>query len=221
MEIEEGQTKVIKQFVNKVSILETTSSLANLIAPHVSLFAFSDLLSLPNFLQPQGAEDSAYLDFLCLFAYGTWYDYKRNSCMLPKLSPNQFLKLKQLILSFNISQDLEIRSISAGTNVVESLIHVELSILVGVPMRQPLLATFRLATSDSVPPLIEEKIVWASTMCQSDMDHQQELQGRIYEAKKDINFKETVPAHLQSRKASIPMMCLQEIFQNQKRFIVR
>ncbi|KAB5574004.1 hypothetical protein DKX38_001198 [Salix brachista] len=111
--------------------------------------------------------------------------YTRIEC--PKTHLRSYYN-KMAELSFNISQDLEIRSIGAGTNVVESLIHVELSILVGVPMRQPLLATFRLATSDSVPPLIEEKIDWASKMCQLDMDHQQELQGRIYEAKKDINF---------------------------------
>jgi COP9 signalosome complex subunit 7 len=52
-----------------------------------------------------------------------------------------------------------------------------------------LLATSRLATSDSVFPLIEEKIDWASKICQFDMDHQQELQGRIDEVKKNIHFE--------------------------------
>jgi COP9 signalosome complex subunit 7 len=52
-----------------------------------------------------------------------------------------------------------------------------------------LLATFRLATSDSVFPLIEEKIDWASKIYQFDMYHQQELQGRIDEVKKNIHFK--------------------------------
>lgn len=54
MEIEEGQAQVIQKFVNKASTLETTSSLANLIVEatsHPSLFAFSEILSLPNILQ--------------------------------------------------------------------------------------------------------------------------------------------------------------------------
>jgi COP9 signalosome complex subunit 7 len=54
IEIEEGQAQVIQKFVNKASTLETTSSLANLIVEatsHPSLFAFSEILSLPNILQ--------------------------------------------------------------------------------------------------------------------------------------------------------------------------
>ncbi|KAG6782399.1 hypothetical protein POTOM_011799 [Populus tomentosa] len=46
-----------------------------------------------------------------------------------------------------------------------------------------------LATSDNVLSLIEEKIDCASKMCQLNMDHQQELQGRIDEGKKNIHFK--------------------------------
>ncbi|KAI5594408.1 hypothetical protein BDE02_03G071200 [Populus trichocarpa] len=119
MEIEEGQAQVIQKFVNKASTLETTSSLANLIVEvtsHPSLFAFSEILSLPNILQLQGTEDSAYIDLLRLFGYGTWRDYKGNSAMLPKLSQDQILKLKQLtvltlsetnkVLSYNKLQEV-------------------------------------------------------------------------------------------------------------------
>ncbi|KAI5594407.1 hypothetical protein BDE02_03G071200 [Populus trichocarpa] len=132
MEIEEGQAQVIQKFVNKASTLETTSSLANLIVEvtsHPSLFAFSEILSLPNILQRnrfilnlnsqwqlQGTEDSAYIDLLRLFGYGTWRDYKGNSAMLPKLSQDQILKLKQLtvltlsetnkVLSYNKLQEV-------------------------------------------------------------------------------------------------------------------
>jgi hypothetical protein len=56
-------------------------------------------------------------------------------------------------------------------------------------MSQLLFATFRLATSDNVLSLIEEKIDCASKMCQLNMDHQQELQGWIDEGKKNIHFK--------------------------------
>ncbi|KAJ6327266.1 hypothetical protein OIU78_014194 [Salix suchowensis] len=125
MEIEEGQAQVIQHFVNKASTLETTSSLANLIAEatsHPSLFAFSEILSLPNLLQLHGTEDSAYIDLLRLFAYGTWRDYKGNSALLPKLLPDQILKLKQLtvltlsetnkVLSYNkLQEELEVSNV--------------------------------------------------------------------------------------------------------------
>ncbi|XP_061980728.1 COP9 signalosome complex subunit 7-like isoform X2 [Populus nigra] len=125
MEIEEGQAQVIQKFVNKASTLETTSSLANLIVEatsHPSLFAFSEILSLPNILQLQGTEDSAYIDLLRLFGYGTWRDYKGNSAMLPKLSQDQILKLKQLtvltlsetnkVLSYNkLQEELEVSNV--------------------------------------------------------------------------------------------------------------
>eukprot|EP00258_Populus_trichocarpa_P038098 XP_024454117.1 COP9 signalosome complex subunit 7 [Populus trichocarpa] len=124
MEIEEGQAQVIQKFVNKASTLETTSSLANLIVEatsHPSLFAFSEILSLPNILQLQGTEDSAYI-LLRLFGYGTWRDYKGNSAMLPKLSQDQILKLKQLtvvtlsgtnkVLSYNkLQEQLEVSNV--------------------------------------------------------------------------------------------------------------
>ncbi|KAJ6695967.1 hypothetical protein OIU74_014970 [Salix koriyanagi] len=119
MEIEEGQAQVIQHFVNKASTLETTSSLANLIAEatsHPSFFAFSEILSLPNLLQLHGTEDSAYIDLLRLFACGTLRDYKGNSALLPKLLPDQILKLKQLtvltlsetnkVLSYNFKRNL-------------------------------------------------------------------------------------------------------------------
>lgn len=85
MEIEEGQAQVIQHFVNKASTLETTSSLANLIAEatsHPSLFAFSEILSLPNLLQLHGTEDSAYIDLLLLFAM--------EPCVITKVKETNF-----------------------------------------------------------------------------------------------------------------------------------
>ncbi|KAJ6415687.1 hypothetical protein OIU84_004480 [Salix udensis] len=223
METEEGQAQVIQHFVNKASTLETTSSLANLIAEatsHPSLFAFSEILSLPNLLQLQGTEDSAYIDLLRLFAYGTWRDYKGNSALLPKLLPDQILKLKQLtvltlsettkVLSYNkLQEELEVSNVREledflindcmYTGIVKGklnqvgrcfevqfaaerdLMHGQLGSMIDT------LGNW-LATSDTMLSLTEEKIDWASKMCQLNMDRQQELQGRIDGAKKNIHY---------------------------------
>ncbi|XP_050230578.1 COP9 signalosome complex subunit 7-like isoform X2 [Mercurialis annua] len=97
MEIEQQQSVVIEQFVNLAS--SPSSSLASLITEatsHPSLFSFSEILSVPNILQLEGTENSAYYHLLRLFAYGTWRDYTSNACNLPKLVPEQVQKLKQL-----------------------------------------------------------------------------------------------------------------------------
>ncbi|XP_074326085.1 COP9 signalosome complex subunit 7 isoform X1 [Apium graveolens] len=98
MDIEEKQAEHIAHFVQQASLLKGPS-LSKLIVDatsHPSLFAFSEILSLPNILQLQGLDNSAYLDLLRLFAQGTWSDYKRNADHLPQLVPEQVLKLKQL-----------------------------------------------------------------------------------------------------------------------------
>lgn len=61
-----------------------------------SLFAFSDILSLPTVSQLQGTEHSIYLDLLRLFAHGTWTHYNSKAGSLLPLVPDQVLKLKQL-----------------------------------------------------------------------------------------------------------------------------
>ncbi|XP_030945221.1 COP9 signalosome complex subunit 7-like [Quercus lobata] len=101
MEIEENQAHLIDHFVKQVSsgTDHTPSSLANLIVEatsHSSLFAFSEILALPNLLQLHGTEYSGYIDVLRLFAHGRWRDYKSNAGLLPLLVPDQILKLKQL-----------------------------------------------------------------------------------------------------------------------------
>ncbi|XP_065857466.1 COP9 signalosome complex subunit 7-like isoform X2 [Euphorbia lathyris] len=98
MEIEQLQSQLIQDFVQQASTL-SASSVASLIlqaTSHPSLFSFSEILSLPNLLQLEGTDNSAYLALLRLFAYGTWSDYKSNSSTLPQLTPEQVLKLKQL-----------------------------------------------------------------------------------------------------------------------------
>ncbi|XP_031248346.1 COP9 signalosome complex subunit 7-like [Pistacia vera] len=91
MEIEQKQPQLIEQFVKQASIL-TLSSLPNLIVEatsHPSLFAFSEILAVPNLLQLEGTENSTYFELLRLFVHG-------NAARLPQLVPVQVVKLKQL-----------------------------------------------------------------------------------------------------------------------------
>ncbi|XP_076958909.1 COP9 signalosome complex subunit 7-like isoform X2 [Bidens hawaiensis] len=99
MDIEQKQEELIQHFVNQASNLNNGSSLAHVITDatsHPSLFAFSEILSLPNVIQLQGTEHSIYIELLRLFAHGTWSEYKRNAGSLPSLVPDQVRKLKQL-----------------------------------------------------------------------------------------------------------------------------
>ncbi|KAM7512179.1 hypothetical protein LguiB_011054 [Lonicera macranthoides] len=98
MDIEQKQAEHIEFFVKQASI-HSGSSLAKVVieaTSHPSLFAFSEILAIPNVLELQGTENSAYLDLLRLFAHGTWSEYKSVAGQLPPLVPDQVLKLKQL-----------------------------------------------------------------------------------------------------------------------------
>ncbi|KAA8520444.1 hypothetical protein F0562_014700 [Nyssa sinensis] len=98
MDIEQKQAEHIEYFVKQASNLRG-SSLSKVViesTSHPSLFAFSEILAVPNIIELQGTENSVYLDLLRLFAHGTWSDYKSNAGHLPQLVPDQILKLKQL-----------------------------------------------------------------------------------------------------------------------------
>ncbi|XP_052194199.1 COP9 signalosome complex subunit 7-like isoform X1 [Diospyros lotus] len=98
MDIEQKQAEHIDYFV-RIASTHKGASLANLVVEatsHPSLFAFSEILAVPNVLELQGTENSIYLDLLRLFAHGTWTDYKSNAGCFPQLIPDQILKLKQL-----------------------------------------------------------------------------------------------------------------------------
>lgn len=99
MEIEQRQAEFIQQFVKEAENARGAEAVVKLIVnatAHSSLFAFSEILSVPNILELQGTEFSKFLDLLRLFAHGTWNDYKSNAVHLPSLEPEQVLKLKQL-----------------------------------------------------------------------------------------------------------------------------
>ncbi|KAL6499454.1 COP9 signalosome complex subunit 7 [Orobanche hederae] len=98
MEIEQKQAEHIAYFVKLASNFKG-SALSNIVVEatsHPSLFAFSEILSVPNVLELEGTENSVFLDLLRIFAHGTWSDYKSDSSRLPHLVPDQVLKLKQL-----------------------------------------------------------------------------------------------------------------------------
>ncbi|GAB2290070.1 COP9 signalosome complex subunit 7 [Dionaea muscipula] len=99
MDVEQKQAEVIEYFVKQASNLKGSSLTALIVeaTSHPSLFAFSEILSIPSIVaELQGTESSVYVDLLSLFAHGTWSDYKRNAGCLPLLVPDQMLKLKQL-----------------------------------------------------------------------------------------------------------------------------
>ncbi|KAL3516859.1 hypothetical protein ACH5RR_023761 [Cinchona calisaya] len=98
MDIEQKQAEHIDYFVKKAANSKG-SALASVITEatsHPSLFAFSEILSVPTVLELQGTEHSVYLELLQMFAHGTWSEYKSVADRIPHLVPDQVLKLKQL-----------------------------------------------------------------------------------------------------------------------------
>ncbi|CAH8391731.1 unnamed protein product [Eruca vesicaria subsp. sativa] len=106
MDIELKQAEIIDQLVRRASTCNGESLVPIIIdaTSHPSLFAFSEILALPNVAQLEGTSNAVYLDVLRLFAYGTWGDYKCNASRIPQLSPDQILKLKQLTVLHLLSQ---------------------------------------------------------------------------------------------------------------------
>ncbi|CAA7410979.1 unnamed protein product [Spirodela intermedia] len=102
MDIEQKQAELIDHFVKKARNLDGAAGapfLAALVTEatsHPSLFAFSEILSVPSLAELERTSYSSSLEVLRLFAYGTWSEYKSNAGRLPILVPAQVLKLKQL-----------------------------------------------------------------------------------------------------------------------------
>ncbi|KAJ3678707.1 hypothetical protein LUZ60_002510 [Juncus effusus] len=99
MDMERKQAELIQQFTEQATATIDPRVLASIIADatcHPSLFAFSEILSVPNVSKLEGTQLSSSLDLLRLFAYGTWSDYRSNASSLPSLLPDQVRKLKQL-----------------------------------------------------------------------------------------------------------------------------
>ncbi|CAN8310790.1 unnamed protein product [Cochlearia groenlandica] len=98
MDIEHKQAELIEKLIERASTCngETLFPIIIEATSHPCLFAFSEILDLPNVAQLEGTTNSVYIDLLRLFAHGTWSDYKRIASRIPHLAPDQVLKLKQL-----------------------------------------------------------------------------------------------------------------------------
>jgi COP9 signalosome complex subunit 7 len=64
------------------------------------IFVFGELLETPSIVElstnPEYADLRKWFDVLCIFAHGTYQDYKERSATLPPLGPTELAKLKEL-----------------------------------------------------------------------------------------------------------------------------
>ncbi|KAK6121616.1 hypothetical protein DH2020_044643 [Rehmannia glutinosa] len=173
MDIEEKQAEHIEFFVKQASSLKG-AALAGVVVEatsHPSLFAFSEILAVPNVLELEGTENSIFLDLLRMFAHGTWSEYKSVASRLPHLVPDQVLKLKQLtVLTLaETNKELDV------SNVRE--------------LEDFLINDCMLTTSDNLLVSIQEKIKWADNMAEMDKKHRKEIDERVEEVKKTLSLK--------------------------------
>eukprot|EP00475_Leptophrys_vorax_P000802 TRINITY_DN10438_c0_g1_i1.p1 TRINITY_DN10438_c0_g1~~TRINITY_DN10438_c0_g1_i1.p1 ORF type:complete len:264 (+),score=3.70 TRINITY_DN10438_c0_g1_i1:224-1015(+) len=98
MEVESRQMESLEQFclLAKSARGRGLVELVTRATSDPNLFAFGELLDVPQIKELAGSEHAAALAVLRLFAYGTWAQYRENSSSLPALQPAQQLKLKQL-----------------------------------------------------------------------------------------------------------------------------
>ncbi|KAH9777083.1 COP9 signalosome complex subunit 7 [Citrus sinensis] len=210
MEIEQKQAPLIEQFVKQASTLNGPGpALVKLIVEatsHPSLFAFSEILSVPNLLQLQGTESSVYIDLLRLFAHGTWTDYKSNAAHLPQLVPDQAVKLKQLsvltlaemnkVLSYDqLLKELEVANVRELEDFLINECMYVVQFAAGRDLRHGQLENMMqsltnwLDTSDNVLSVIQDKIKWAETMCEEDKKHKMEVKSHLQDVKKSVHSK--------------------------------
>ncbi|KAL8141283.1 hypothetical protein V2J09_007304 [Rumex salicifolius] len=219
MDIEEKQAEFIVHFVKQASN-RRGSELAPLVVEatsHPSLFAFSEILALPNIIELHGTVHSMYLDLLRLYAHGTWSDYKSNIGYLPSLVPDQVLKLKQLtVLTLSESskvlpydrliQELDFTNVRELEDfLINECMYAgivrgkldqmrrcfEVQFAAGRDLRPGQLGSMinTLDTSDNLLLSIQEKIKWADSMSELDNKHKKEVEAKLDEAKKSLSTK--------------------------------
>ncbi|KAK9120922.1 hypothetical protein Syun_018539 [Stephania yunnanensis] len=217
MDIEQRQAELIEYFVNRAGTSEG-SSLGGLIVEatsHSSLFAFSEILSVPSVAELQGTEHSVYLDLLRLFAYGTLSDYKSRASCFPPLLPDQIRKLKQLTVltlaetdkgivrgkldqlrrcfevQFAAGRDLRPEQLGSMIQTLETwkLEGYRNTFRPLVTFLRELEPRIRLGTSDNLLLSIQEKIKWADTMGEINNKHRKEVEDRLEELKSSLPLK--------------------------------
>ncbi|KAK1304594.1 COP9 signalosome complex subunit 7 [Acorus calamus] len=205
MDIEQKQAELIEQYVKRAETL-TGPSLAGLIVEatsHPSLFAFAEILSVPNLSKIEGTQYSRYLDMLRLFAHGTWSDYKSNADSLPALVHDQIRKLKQLSvltlaetnkeLSYDqLMQELDVSNVRELEDFLINECMYSVQFAAGRDLSPGQLSnmietlTSWLSMSDSLLHSIQEKIKWADIMSEADKKHRKDIEDKVEEVKKHM-----------------------------------
>ncbi|XP_062001546.1 COP9 signalosome complex subunit 7 isoform X4 [Rosa rugosa] len=193
MDIEQKQEELIDHFVKQASSL-TGSALSSVVADatsHPSLFAFSEILALPNLLQLEGTENAVYLDVLRLFAHGTWSDYKSNAGRLPQLVPDQALKLRQLTVLTLAETNKGI--VRGKLDQLRKCFEVQFA--AGRDPRPEQLGSMIqtlsnwLVTSDNLLISIQEKMSWADKMTELNKQHKKEIEDKVEDVKRAYSMK--------------------------------
>eukprot|EP01127_Copromyxa_protea_P001597 TRINITY_DN11555_c0_g1_i1.p1 TRINITY_DN11555_c0_g1~~TRINITY_DN11555_c0_g1_i1.p1 ORF type:complete len:296 (+),score=62.43 TRINITY_DN11555_c0_g1_i1:64-888(+) len=94
-----GGGNALKPYILQISKLSSDSAVANLIPTILSdanVYVFGELLQTENIQALTKGEYKKYHDLLSIFAYGRYSDYASNTENLPKVSPKQLTKLRQL-----------------------------------------------------------------------------------------------------------------------------
>nr|GEX53350.1 hypothetical protein [Tanacetum cinerariifolium] len=193
MDIEEKQAEHIDHFVKKASIINGASSVVNVIVEatsHPALFAFSEILQLPNVLQ--------------MFAHGTWSGYKSYASSLPQLTPDQALKLKQLtmltlaeankVLPYDVlMQELDVVNVRELEDfLINECMYV--GIVRGKLDQQRRCFEVQFAAGRDLRPgqlgnMIHTLSDWLDTMSELDKKHKKENEERLEEAKNVLSLK--------------------------------
>ncbi|XP_024167943.1 COP9 signalosome complex subunit 7 isoform X6 [Rosa chinensis] len=193
MDIEQKQEELIDHFVKQASSL-TGSALSSVVSDatsHPSLFAFSEILALPNLLQLEGTENAVYLDVLRLFAHGTWSDYKSNAGRLPQLVPDQALKLRQLTVLTLAETNKGI--VRGKLDQLRKCFEVQFA--AGRDPRPEQLGSMIqtlsnwLVTSDNLLISIQEKMSWADKMTELNKQHKKEIEDKVEDVKRAYSMK--------------------------------
>ncbi|XP_042417191.1 COP9 signalosome complex subunit 7-like isoform X3 [Zingiber officinale] len=189
MGIERKQSAFIDRFVRQAAELGAAESVANLVleaTSHPSLFAFAEILAIPNLSKLLASQYSSYLDVLLLFACGTWKIYQRHAHSLPVLLPDQVRKLKQISVLALIENEKGI--VRGKLDQLRRCFKVQFAS--GRDLTAEHLANtietsnswFR--TSSNLLHLIEEGIKWVECMNEINNQHKKEINDEIEEVEK-------------------------------------
>lgn len=94
-----GSGQALKPYVAQVSKLSSDSAVANLIPTILSdtnVYVFGELLQVESIQALTKGDYKKWHDLLSIFAYGRYSDYVKDAENLPKISPKQMAKLRQL-----------------------------------------------------------------------------------------------------------------------------